>query len=228
MLEVRSPTLRTALKILIPFVLIPSAAVAGTLILDEKRHIFVSLFVAILTVVFFVAGFERKEIGTRRIVIVSVMIALSVVGRLIPLFKPVTALTVITALYLGSEAGFMVGAFSALLSNFYFGQGPWTPFQMLAWGLVGLIAGFLATPLKKNRVFLLLFGVVSGIAFSVLMDIWTVLWYYDQLDLSVFFSAIVTASPHTLLYAISNFLFLFFLSKPFGDKLQRIKIKYGV
>jgi len=228
MLEIRNPTLRIVLRILIPFVLIPSVAVTGTLILDEKRHIFVSLFVAILTVVFFVAGFERKEIGTRRTVIVSVMIALSVAGRFIPFFKPVTALTVITALYLGSEAGFMVGAFSALLSNFYFGQGPWTPFQMLAWGLVGLIAGFLANPLKKSRVFLLLFGVVSGIAFSVLMDIWTVLWYYDQLDLSLLLSAIVTASPHTLLYAISNFLFLFFLAKPFGDKLQRIKIKYGV
>lgn len=213
---------------MIPFVLIPIAAVAGTLVFDEKKHVFVSLFVAILAIVLFMAGFEKKEIGTRRMVIVSVMIALSVVGRFIPFFKPVTALTIITAVYLGGEAGFAVGAFSALLSNFYFGQGPWTPFQMLAWGMIGLMAGFLAKPLKKSKVFLFLFGVISGVAFSSVMDVWTVLWYNDGFDTALFLSAALTALPHTVLYSVSNFLFLFFLAKPFGDKLQRIKIKYGV
>ena len=120
MIEIKSRLLRNALKIIVPFVLIPLAAVSGTLIFDEKKHIFVSLFVAALTIILFIASFEKKEIGTRRMVIVSVMIALSVVGRFIPFFKPVTALTVITAIYLGGESGFMVGAFSALLSNFYF------------------------------------------------------------------------------------------------------------
>jgi len=153
MLEIKSPGLRRAFKILIPFLLIPTAAIAGTLLLEDRRHIFVSLFVAVLTVLLFLAGFEKKEIGTRRMVIVSVMIALSVIGRFIPFFKPVTALTVITAIYLGGEAGFAVGAFSALLSNLYFGQGPWTPFQMLAWGLIGLIAGYLSTPLKRAAPF---------------------------------------------------------------------------
>ncbi len=224
----RPQRLRNALKIFIPFVLIPAVAVAGTLLLDERRHIFVSLLVALLAVVLFLAGFEKKEVGTRRTVLVSVMIALSVVGRFIPFFKPVTALTVITAIYLGGEAGFLVGAFSALLSNFYFGQGPWTPFQMLAWGLIGLIAGFLETPLRKSRLLLLLFGVLSGLVFSMAMDLWTVIWYYDGFDLSLYLAAFVTALPHTILYAASNFLFLFFLAKPFGDKLQRIKIKYGV
>ena len=220
--------IRAALRVAIPFLLIPAVAVLGTLAFDEKKHLFVSLFVAILAILLFIAGFEKKEIGSRRMVIVSVMIALSVVGRFIPFFKPVTALTVITAIYLGGEAGFMVGAFSALLSNFYFGQGPWTPFQMLAWGLIGLFAGFLAKPLRKSKVFLLLFGVLSGIAFSAVMDVWTVLWYNDGFSLSLYLSALVTALPHTVLYSVSNFLFLFFLSKPFGEKLQRIKIKYGV
>jgi len=135
---------------------------------------------------------------------------------------------VITALYLGSEAGFMVGAFSALLSNFYFGQGPWTPFQMLAWGLIGLIAGFLAKPLKKSKIFLLIFGVLSGVAFSMVMDVWTVLWYSGGFDPALYFAAWISSLPHMTLYAASNFLFLFFLAKPFGDKLQRIKIKYGI
>ena len=85
---------------------------------------------------------------TRRYVIISIMIALSVVGRFIPFFKPVAALTIISGIYIGVDAGIMVGSFSILLSNFYFGQGPWTPFQMLAFGLVGLIAALLKEPLK--------------------------------------------------------------------------------
>lgn len=228
MTVIKSRSVRKALKILLPFVIIPTAAVMGTLVFDEKKHLFVSLFIAILTIILFVIGFEKKEIGTRRTVIVSVMTALSVAGRFIPFFKPVTALTVITAIYLGGEAGFAVGAFSALISNFYFSQGPWTPFQMLAWGLIGLAAGALAKPLKKSKIFLLIFGVISGVAFSLIMDVWTVLWYNDGFDTALYLSAIVTALPHTILYSISNFLFLFYLSKPFGDKLQRIKIKYGV
>ena len=228
MLEIKSRGLRRILKILIPFVLIPITAIGGTLAFSEKRHIFVSLFVAALTLVLFISGFEKKEIGTRRMVIVSVMVALSVVGRFIPFFKPVTALTIITAIYLGGEAGFAVGAFSALLSNFYFGQGPWTPFQMLAWGLIGLLAGSLSAPLKKSRAFLLIFGVLSGLVYSLAMDTWTVLWYGGGFDPELYFSAMLAALPHTVIYSVSNFVFLLFLAKPFGDKLGRIKIKYGV
>ncbi|MBQ8496362.1 MAG: ECF transporter S component [Clostridia bacterium] len=228
MIEIRSKRLRRILKMVIPFVLIPSAAIFGTLVFDEKKHIFISFFIAILTLLLFAAGFERKKIGARRLVIVSVMIALSVVGRFIPFFKPVTALTVITAVWLGGESGFMVGALSALISNFYFGQGPWTPFQMLAWGMIGLIAGYLQKPLQKSRVLLMLYGVFSGIVFSLVMDVWTVLWYNSGLQAELYLAAILTALPHTILYTLSNFLFLFFLAKPFGEKLGRIKIKYDI
>ena len=216
------------LHFVIPFVLIPTAAILGTLVFDEKKHLFISLFIAILSVLLFITGFEKRVTGTRRMVIVAVMIALCIVGRFIPFFKPVTAITIITAIYLGGESGFLVGSLSALLSNFYFGQGPWTAFQMLAWGLIGLVAGFLSKPLQKSRAALLIYGVLSGIAFSFVMDIWTVLWYNDTFDPTLYLTAIVTALPHTVLYLVSNFVFLWFMAKPFGDKLNRIKIKYGV
>ncbi len=228
MLTIKNKTLRQILKILIPFVLIPTIAVLGSVVFDEKKHIFVSLSVAILSVVLFITGFEKKQTGTRRQVLVSIIIALSIAGRFIPFFKPVTAITVITAIYLGGEAGFLVGSFSALLSNFYFGQGPWTAFQMLAFGLLGLFAGFLSKPLRKSKIALLIYGVVSGIAFSFIMDIWTVLWYSEGFSWSLYSAALITAIPHTVLYAISNFIFLLVLAKPFGEKLNRIKIKYGV
>lgn len=228
MLTIPNKRLRAFLRVAIPLVLIPLIAIGGSLLFGGKRYLFLSVAVALAAVVLFLAGFERRQTGARRLVIAAVMIALCVVGRLVPFFKPVTAITVITAVWLGGETGFLVGAFSALLSNFYFGQGPWTPFQMLAWGLIGLAAGFCAKPLKKSRALLLIFGVAAGLVFSLVMDVWTVLWYDDGFHLSLYLSAVVAALPHTILYAVSNFAFLWLFAKPFGEKLARIQLKYGI
>ena len=225
---IKNDLLRKILGFIIPFILIPCVIFIGVSLFDNKKYIFISFFIALLTVCLFITGFEKKKTGTRRLILVSIMIALSVVGRFIPFFKPVTALTIISAMYLGGESGFMVGSLSALLSNFSFGQGPWTPFQMLAWGLLGLVAGFLAKPLKANKVFLIIFGVISGIIFSIIMDLWMALSYSDSLNFQFFLSSFITAIPHTVLYSVSNFIFLLILSKPFGEKLERIKVKYGV
>jgi len=228
MITIKSNKLRLALRILIPLILIPATAILGSFMFGEKKHLLVSFAVALLSLFLFIAGIEKKAVGSRRMVIVAVMTALSVVGRFIPFFKPVTAITVITAVYLGGEAGFAVGAFSALLSNFYFGQGPWTAFQMLGWGLIGLFAGLLSKPLKKSRIALAMYGLLSGIIFSLIMDIWTVLWYSDGFNTALYLAAMATALPHTVLYSLSNAVFLWFMAKPFGEKLNRIKIKYGV
>lgn len=219
--------MKRVFKFLIPLILIPLAIFIFE-ITNVNSYIYLSLIVTVLTLVLFFMGFERKKTATRKIVIISIMVALSVVGRFIPFFKPVTAITIISAMYLGAESGFTVGALSALMSNIYFGQGPWTPYQMLAWGLIGFVAGLISRPLKKSRVFLLVFGIISGVAFSAVMDIWTVLWYNNGFDIHLYLAAAVTAIPHTLLYSISNFVFLLLLAKPFGEKLQRIKIKYGI
>lgn len=220
--------LRSFLKIAVPFVLIPGVVALGVFVFDEKRYAFVSIAVSALSLLLFAAGFEKKKTGTRRLIIVVVMVALSVTGRFIPFFKPVTALTVITAVYLGGEAGFLTGALSAVISNFYFGQGPWTPFQMLAWGLIGLFAGFLAKPLKKSRVCLALYAAAAGVLYSAVMDVWTVLWYSASPTAEMYLAAVGTALPFTALYAVSNVVFLLLLGKPFGEKLERVKLKYGV
>lgn len=228
MTVIKNAKLRKALSIVIPFIAIPAVVLLGAFVFDEKLYAYVTVAVAILSLLLFMTGFEKKKTGTRRLIIIAVMIALSVAGRFIPFFKPITALTVITAVYLGGEAGFLVGALSAVISNFYFGQGPWTPFQMLAWGLIGLIAGLLSSPLKKNRLILVLYGALSGITYSFVMDIWTVVWYNNSFDPALYLSAIAAALPHTLVYAVSNILFLWLLAKPFGEKLERVKLKYGV
>lgn len=231
MLVIRNAKLRRWLGILIPFVLIPAFVLYFAFGPGRTHYALSSLLVTLAALVVFSCGFERKKTGARRMIIVAVMTALSVIGRFIftaiPAFKPITAIVVITAIYLGGEAGFLTGALSALISNFYFGQGPWTPFQMLSWGLIGLIAGFLAAPLKKSRIALSVYGIFAGVIYSFIMDIWTVVWYNGVFDFKLYLAALGTALPYTILYAVSNVVFLNLISRPFGEKLYRIKIKYN-
>ena len=231
LLLIRNAKLRRILGIVLPFVAIPAVVLCFALLSSGDNYALASLLVTLLALVLFSCGFERRKTGTRRMILVAVMTALSVVGRFvfmaIPGFKPITALVVITAMYLGGEAGFLTGALSALISNFYFSQGPWTPFQMLSWGLLGLLAGFLARPLKRSRVLLSVYGIFAGVAYSFIMDVWTVLWYNGGFKPALYVAALGTALPYTIAYAVSNVIFLNLLARPFGEKLERVRIKYG-
>lgn len=228
MIVIKNRSLRNTIKFLVPFIIVPMLAIGGSLAFDRKKHIIISMSIAIFALLLFSAGFEKKRTGTRRMVISAVMIALCFAGRFIPFLKPISALTIISGIYLGGEAGFLVGAMTAILSNFYFGQGPWTAFQMLAWGLIGYLAGVFSNHLKDNRILLIVYGVLTGALYSFIMDIWTVLWYAEGFELKLYISALITAIPYTLSYVMSNVLFLYILKKPVGEKLDRIKIKYGV
>ncbi|MBR1459688.1 MAG: ECF transporter S component [Oscillospiraceae bacterium] len=228
MLLIRNAAVRTGIRTAVPFLVIPVLTIAGAVVFDRNRHIIISMAIAVFALLLFAAGYEKRSAGSRRMVIVAVMTSLCFAGRFIPFLKPVAALTIITALYLGGEAGFLVGALAALLSNFYFGQGPWTAFQMLAWGMIGLLAGVLADPLRRHFPLLLLYGLLAGLLYSFVMDIWTVLWYAQGFRLSLYLGALVTAIPYTVSYAVSNVLFLLLLAGPIGKKLGRIKRKYGI
>ena len=231
-LVIKNPALRRFLKIALPFVLMPAAIVLGSLVFDAKKYAWTILVLTLFSLLLFYAGFEKRTVGTRRMIILAVMTALSVAGRfvfaVIPGFKPITAIVIITAIWLGGESGFLVGSLSAVISNFYFGQGPWTPFQMLTWGLIGLLAGYLHRPLKTSRVALSVYGVFAGLVYSLLMDVWSVLWYNSSFSWALYWASLLTAIPYTVSYAVSNVIFLLFMGRPFGEKLERVKIKYGV
>ncbi|MBR6420794.1 MAG: ECF transporter S component [Oscillospiraceae bacterium] len=227
MLLIRSERLRRTLQFVLPFAVMPAVLLLPKETMGQY-YAFISFVMVLCALLLFLAGFDRRELGTRRMILVSVMTALSVVGRLLPVIKPITALTVLSALYLGKEAGFLVGALSAVLSNFIMGHGPWTPFQMLAWGLIGLFAGMLSKPLLRSRLLLYGYGLLSGAAYSLLLDVWTTVWTYGEFTLDAYAAAISTALPYTILYAVSNVLFLALFAKPIGDKLHRIEVKYGL
>ena len=228
MIVIKNSALRGFIRRFVPWVLIPGALVAGALLPDDQQYWLAALVIAVLSVVLFISGFEKKKTGSRRLVTVSVMSALAVVGRFIPFFKPVSALVILTGAYFGPEAGFLCGSSAALVSNFFFGQGPWTPFQMAAWGMIGLLSGYMSRPLLKSRALLILWGALAGAMFSMIMDVWTVLWYARGLRADLYLEALWTSLTHLILYSVSNVGFLILLARPIGEKLSRLKTKYRV
>lgn len=215
------------------FVAIPLLLFVGATLLADNKYNLISMMVVFLACIPFFLQFERRKPHAREIMIIAVMSAISVAGRIafawVPGFKPVTAITAITGFKMGPEAGFLTGAVSAIASNMLFGQGPWTPFQMFTWGIIGYVAGWLGkTSWMDTKIGLILYGIASGVLFSFIMDIWTVLSYDGGFSWARYLQAAGTALPFTIVYAVSNVIFLLLLTKPIGEKLTRIQIKYGL
>ena len=145
--ERRRARVKTILTILAALVLAPLTAVAGMAVPGNGYYLSGTLIVLYAIVPFFVS-FEGRRPTAREIAVVAVLTALAVAARAafiwVPHFKPMAAVIMIAGLAAGPQTGFLVGSVAALASNFIFGQGPWTPWQMLAFGVAGLVAGLLA------------------------------------------------------------------------------------
>lgn len=192
-----------------------------------------TVIAAVLCCVPMFLSFEKRAPSAREIVLLAVMTAFSAAGRFIfaafPFFKPVAAIVVLTAMHFGSHAGFMVGALSAVISNIYFGQGAWTPFQMFGWGFTGWLAGVLnRKKMLENPVSLCVYGIFAGAVYSVIMDIWTTLSADGEFSVRRWLALMLSAMPVTLIYCASNAVFLLLLRKPMGRRLERLKTKFGV
>jgi len=142
---------RTVVSSLIIFILIPATIIFGVVVMDQSAYMAISLLVVIYTLIPFFMVFERRRPKAREIVLIAMMAALTTVLHIffhvtIPV-QAGTAMVIVSGIALGPEAGFLVGALARLVCNFYVGQGPWTPWQMFCWGLLGFLAG-----LAFNRV----------------------------------------------------------------------------
>lgn len=224
---------RVIISCIILFVIIPLVMYLGISVLNDRKYYFISIVIMILACVPFFISFERRKPQPREILTIAVMSAISVAGRCLfivtPGFKPVAAITAITGFSLGAEAGFLTGATSALVSNMFFGQGPWTPFQMFTWGMIGFFAGLLGkTGVMHKKWALVLFGIFAGIFFSFGMDVWGAVSLYGVFNWEAYLVALGTAVPFTIVYCVSNVIFLLLLTKPISEKLQRVKMKYGI
>lgn len=198
----------------------------------EQTALFIFL-AAIVAIIPFFVSYEKKKPKARDLMPIVVLSAMAIVGRMIfaalPNFKPVTAIVIISGIAFGAESGFMTGALTALVSNMFLGQGPWTAWQILAWGLIGYFAGILAKHklLEKNWQ-VLLYGFLSSYIYGILMDTWTVLGFVQPLTLSGALTTYALGIPFNISHAVSTVVFLLPVYKPWLKQLKRIKLKFDL
>ena len=226
---------RLGMSMLFSLVAIVASVYAGVFVFESRRYYFLSLLIILEAMVPFCISFERRKPRARELITVSVLCAIAVVGRaaffMVPQFKPVAAIVIIAGVAFGGECGFLVGALSGFASNFFFGQGPWAPWQMLAFGAIGLLAGVLSSMriLKNNRTLLSVFGFAATfIIYGGLLNPASVIMWQHNPTLEMLLSSYVVGLPFDMIHAASTAIFLWFISRPMLEKLERIKIKYNV
>ncbi len=226
---------RRNLILLICMLLIPTILIFAHFYLDEARYYLTSSLVVLLSLIPFILLFERRQAQAKEIVLISVICAIAVAGRtafyMLPQFKPLVAIVIIAGVCLGSESGFMVGAISAFVSNFFVGQGPWTPYQMLALAIIGALAGFLfSRKLLKPKLFnLCVFGFLSTyLIYGLILDAHFTLAAFGTITLKNYVVAITSGFFPNLLHSTASVLFLLLFAKPFMKQIDRITIKYGL
>lgn len=230
--ELNKRTCMAAVGIL---VLIPACIIFGIVVLDDRQYYLISLLILAVTILPFFLVFESRRPMARELVTISTLSAIAVAGRaaffMLPQFKPVTAIVIITGVTLGPEAGFLVGAVSGFVSNFFFGQGPWTPWQMFCFGIIGFLAGILVQKrlLCHKRWALCLFGgAATLLIYGGIINIGSVIMFSGTLSWKTLLAAYASGLPFDLVHAASTVIFLFFLANPMIEKIQRIQVKYGL
>jgi len=215
------------------FLLIPVTLFFGSKLPGRGYYITGTAIIIELMIPFFMA-FEGKKPQARELVVIAVMCAIAIAARVaipIPNFKAIFAVIMLSGIAFGPEAGFMVGAISAFASNFFYGQGPYTPWQMMAYGAGGMLAGFCFAKgrLPRKPWVMAIFGFFA-----------VVLWVGPLLDTSSVFLMLSDINWNSLLLtygaglsvnisqAACTVLIMLLFGRPLLDKLDRIKVKYGM
>jgi energy-coupling factor transport system substrate-specific component len=186
--------------------------------------------VLLASLVIFFASFERSAISSREVVLIAALAALAAVCRVpfapLPGVQPTTFLVIVSGYVFGARSGFMVGAIAALASNFFLGQGPWTPFQMLFWGLIGASAGLLGKVAPRaSRAVMVSFGAVWGYIFGWLMNFFFVVFFIKPLTWNTVLLAYVASFPSDTMHALSNVCFYLLLGPSVIKILKRFQEK---
>ena len=230
------------LSLAIMVLLVPLAVVLFTRL---KQSFYLSgLTIIVLTIAAFFLHFESRKPQARELVLLAVLCALAVASRaafgFVPHFKPMLAIVMLTGIAFGPEAGFLCGAISGFASNFIFGQGPWTPWQMFAYGIGGMLAGLFALCgiLKKSPRAWRDGGWRDILGLTVFGFLCILLVVGPLLDTSTFFMAGFSASsplaiylagvPVNCVHGSAGALTMLLFGKPLLDRLRRIQIKYGM
>lgn len=178
--------------------------------------------------------FEKSSLGTKEIAIIATLSAFAAICRLpfaaIPNVQPTTFIVALSGYVFGPYAGFLVGSTTAFVSNIFLGQGPWTPWQMFAWGLVGALSGFIGRK-EPGGISVIAFSMVCflyGFLFDWIMNLWHVLGFIKPLTLKAVMLAYLTGLTVDIMHACGNFVFSMIFFEKFHKVLLRSKRRLQV
>ena len=225
---------KTVLSFACSLLLVPVTLFLGFHLLPVKQYYITSVAVLAECMLPFFLSFESKKPTARKIVTVAVLCASAVAGRaaffFLPQFKPVAAVVIVSGFVFGSETGFLVGALTMLTSNMLFSQGPWTPWQMFAMGMLGFFAGLLSKiPFEKHRkAIITLFGFFGTLVIygGIVNPSTALITGNGEINFEIIMSYYLAGLPMDIIHAFSTAFFLFFIGEDFIKILERIKLKY--
>ena len=231
----RKLTKRTIVAAGLILLLIPLTIFIGMFYLGDRKYYFISLLIILEVMVPFIMVFEGRDPQARELVTISVLCAIGVAGRaaffMVPQFKPVAAIVIISGVAFGAESGFLVGAVTMFLSNILYGQTPLTPWQMFAMGIIGFLAGVLFKKgiLRRDKLSLSIFGGIAVfLIYGVIMNPASVLVFQVNVNWKMITTALVMGVPFDLIHGGATFFFLMIMGETMLEKLDRIKVKYGL
>lgn len=223
----------TVAALIVFLVAIPATLLLGRRLSGRSYYISGTL-VMVEALVPFILAFEGRKPQARELVVVAVMCALAVAARAaipIPHFKPMFAIIILSGFAFGPETGFLVGAVSAFASNFFYGQGAYTPWQMVAYGSAGLAGGlfFQRGWLKRKRLPMSIFGAVCVLVLvGPLLDTCTVFLTLTEITPKTAWPIYLSGLPVNASQALCTFLTILLLGEPLLEKLDRVKLKFGL
>ena len=233
--EKRRLSKRTIVATALILLAIPLTLFVGNFYLAGQKYYFISLMVVLECMIPFFLVFEGRKPQARELVVIAVLCAIGVAGRaaffMLPNFKPVMAVVIISGIAFGGETGFLVGAMTMLASNVMFSQGPWTPWQMFSMGVIGFAAGVLFRKglLRRSRESMAIFGALCAIIiYGGLMNPTSALLWAQELNWKVILTYYLSGFSVDCVHAAATFIFLWFGGEPMLEKLDRIKVKYGL
>lgn len=217
----------------LPALVAVPAAMVACVIMDVDATAPLTILAVLLAVGLLFASVEASRPAMRQLMPTVVLAALAAAGRVlfaaVPDVKPVSAIAIVAGATLGPQSGFAVGALSALVSNFFFGQGVWTPWQMYAWGLVGYVAGFVCRGEgRRARVGVYVWGLCSALVYGAILNGFYVIGFVRPLTWQTVFVALLAALPFDLIHGVSTVGFLLLVWTPWRASIRRVVAKYGL
>jgi len=189
----------------------------------------IATVLVVLAILAFFFEFEASALSSKEIALVAMLGTLSAVLRIpfavIPNVQPCTYLIICSGYVFGPVAGFMVGAVTALISNFFLGQGPWTPYQMLAWGLAGVSASYVRR-FNLSTIWLMVFGVIWGYLYGWIMNLWYWLSFIYPLTLQTFAVYQLSSIWFDTFHAAGNVIFLGLFGRRTIAILERFRRRF--